>query len=175
MLSRAINWLRKKAPFLFEDKMPVWLTILFTVSATVLTYFGAPSINRQFQLDDARSAQITKSVEGLNGEIISLSQQVRRLNSALVNESDKVPELRDDCLDSVTKIQWRIVDLRVVLTSREDRQALTDLAEALGELKLILDRSVDASSEQPLLEAMREVGERVQDVLRRLYTTAKLM
>jgi len=157
----------------FKDK-PLWLTILATVAAAWATYVLAPGINRQFALDDARSAHITKNIDGLNSEVIELSQNIRRLNDALVNERPKAPAIRQQCLDSLTKLQWRLVDLRVVLKSHEDRTAVSQLSNELANVKRVLDLAVDKRAQPQLLEAMRRLGTVVQDVLGRLYATAHL-
>jgi len=166
--------IRKYFPFLFAEAMPVWLTILTGISVAVGTYLIAPSINRQFELDSARSAQLTKSIDGLNGEIIDLSMKVRRLNSALVNGDSDVPEVRDEALDLVTKLQWRLVDLRVVLKTPEDREAVKRLATKLRAVQAALLTARDAKAQASILIAMRELAVEVRLVLARLYATAKL-
>lgn len=174
MLSKFGLWLKAKVPFLFEDKMPVWLSILASILAFVAAYYIAPSINRQFQLDDARSAHLSSTLEGLNTEMIELSQKVRRLNSALRNEPSAAPQLREEALDLVTKLQWRLVDLRVVLKSPKDRDAVQKLSDALAGVKAALDTAVDADAEPRLLAAMRQLAIQARDVLDRLYAAARL-
>lgn len=102
------NWCRQKAPVLFEKEMPIWLTIVVSLLAAGGAYWISPIINREFQVDAARSAHIAKTTDNLNVEIIELSTKVRRLNESLVNGSADVPTLRGDCLDLLTKLQWML-------------------------------------------------------------------
>lgn len=158
--------------------MPVWLTIVAStfagVAAAVGTYYIAPAINRQYQVDESRSQHVAKTTESLNQEIIELSQKIRRLNESLVNGSKSAPAIREDCLDLVTKLQWMLVDLRVVLKSDTDREAVGRLGKAIAAVKTALDRSVDARAQPQLLNAMRALGEQTRDVLDRLYVVASL-
>lgn len=158
--------------------MPVWLTIIVSAVASVVAAFGAywlsPVINRQFQIDEARSVHIAKTTDGLNEEIIALSQKVRRLNDALVNDPKNVPTLRDDSLDLVTKLQWMLVDLRVVLKSDGDREAIIKLKNALMALGNTLNHASKPEDSEKVLKAMEGLARETRDVLDRLYTTASL-
>lgn len=178
MPGKILHWLQLRFPFLFEDKMPVWLTIVASVFAGVAaaagTYLIAPAINRQYQVDEARAAHISRTTLALNSEVIALSQGVRRLNEALVNRQADVPKAKDECLDLVTKLQWMLVDLNVVLKSENDRKALSELSRSIDDVKQALDRSVDASAQPELLRAMRTLGQQTREVLDRLYVAASL-
>lgn len=178
MLGKFGKWCESKAPFLFKESMPVWLTMLASVAAGVAaafgTYYLAPAINRQYQIDEARNNHIAETTKGLNEEIIGLSQKVRRLNEALVNNDPNVPQIRADSLDLITKLQWMLVDLRVVLKSDADRAAVRRLADAIDGVKQALDKAVDARAQPQLLAAMRTLGNETRDVLDRLYVTASL-
>src|ERR1700753_1203143 len=103
MPSKLRNWFATYT-IVFDDKMPVWLTLVLTISAAVATYYVSPSINRQFQIDAAKSAHLTKTTEQLNSEIILLSEKVRRLNSAFLNDPADAPTVREDCLDLITQL-----------------------------------------------------------------------
>lgn len=174
MSGNIITFLRRWVPVLFEKEMPVWLTIVASLVAAMGAYYISPAINRQFQINDARSAHLSRTTDNLNEEIIALSTKVRRLNEALVNDPTKAQDLRGDCLDLVTKLQWMLVDLRVVLVDREDRAAVDRLANAIGGVKAALDIAIDKRAQPKLLLAMRELGEQTSDVLDRLYVKASL-
>ncbi|HEX4738679.1 MAG TPA: hypothetical protein VH331_14070 [Allosphingosinicella sp.] len=154
--------------------MPVWLTIVASVAAGVGVYFVSPAINRHFEVDKARSEHLSHTTNDLNDQIIQLSQKVRRLNDALANDSKDAPVLRQDCLDAVTKLQWMLVDLRVVLKTGADLQAITKLSHAINSVKAALDNAVDRRAVPQLLLAMRQLGEQTRDVLDRLYVAASL-
>lgn len=175
---RFSTWLEARAPFLFKEVMPVWLTMLASLLAGIAaafgTYYLAPAINRQYQVDEARSIHISETTKSLNEQIIALSQKVRRLNDSLANKSEDAAEERQDCLDLTTKLQWMLVDLRVVLKGDDDKAAIKKLAEAIEGVTRVLEVAVDDGSEPRLLTAMRTLGERTRDVLDRLYRVASL-
>ena len=127
MLNSIGTFLRRYT-VLFDDKMPVWLTLALTIGAAAATYYVTPSINRQFQIDAARKTHLAKTTEELNSGIIQLSEKVRRLNSAFLNHPEDVAALREDCLDLVTQLQWQLVDLRVVLKGADDQKLVDELA-----------------------------------------------
>lgn len=174
MASNLSQYLRRRCPVLFEDKMPVWLTILISLSAALAAYLISPAVNRQFQIDATRSTHVATTTENLNKEIILLSEKIRRLNSALVNEPKAAPAIREDCLDLITQLQWQLVDLRIVLTNADDSAAVNGLASSLTDVKTALDSAVDASAQPKLITAMKGLGEQARDVLNRLYTKASL-
>lgn len=174
MPNRLASWARDRAPFLFEEKMPVWFTVLVGLLAGIVTYVATPMLNRQFELDTVRSAQVSKTIDGLNGQIIALSKNMRHLTSALVNEPVAVPAIRAKCYDLITEMQWRLVDLRVVLSDTDDLKAVDRLSLAIRGVQDALDVSVDKSSEGKLLQAMQALGIATEDVLNRLYHRAQL-
>lgn len=174
MISNFILWLHENAPLLFREKVPLWFTIFAGLAAATGAYFVAPAINRRFKIDEARSAHVSKTTVNLNGEIILLSQKIRRLNDALLNKKPSSADLRQDCLDLTTKLQWMLVDLKVVLKSTSDIACVDELGESIGGLKSALDRAVDEKSEDKLLSAMRTLAESTRCVLDRLYIKASL-
>ena len=161
-------------PVLFEEKMPVWMTILASIVAAGLTYYLAPSYNHRFQLEDVRNAHLQKTTDNLNQEIIDLSLKIRRFNFSRTSNDGSSVSLREDCLDSVTKIQWRLVDLRVLLTESDDEAAVTKLSNSLDGLKSALDHADGPSYGGGLDQAMGALAASTRDVLNRLYHRASL-
>ena len=174
MLNKFNNWLKAHCPVLFDEKMPVWMTIVASLAAAVATYVFAPIYTRQFQIEDVRSAHIKQTTDQLNNEIIELSQKVRRFDSALVNKSSKASDLREDCLDLITKLQWRLVDLRVVLTHPEDGKYVTDLSNTIEALRVKLNAPMSDTYRQEVRAAMGKLGAATSAVLNRLYAKASL-
>ncbi|MCW2399670.1 hypothetical protein [Sphingobium sp. B2D3C] len=174
MLSRFLNWLRSAFPVFFEEKMPVWMTILASLAAATLTYYFAPMYSRQFQIEDGRSAHLKQTTDQLNSEIIELSQKVRRFDSALVNEKENASDLREDCLDLVTKLQWRLVDLRVILTHPDDEKYVSSLSKAIEALRVKLNAPVTVNYTRDVRTAMGVLGSATAAVLDRLYAKASL-
>lgn len=174
MLRKFHIWLKLKLPFLFDEKMPVWLTILVSLAAAFATYYLAPLYTRQFQVEDVRSAHLKSTIEKLNGEIIELSQKIRRFDSSLANKNENAVDLREDCLDLITKLQWRLVDLRVVLTQPEDEKYVTAVSDSLERLRVSLNASVTPAYREDVRSAMGSLAASTRDVLNRLYAKASL-
>jgi hypothetical protein len=174
MLNNLLPWLRSNAPFLFQEKMPVWFTILVGLAAGGVTYIVSPMLNRQFQLDSTRSAQIAKTTDGLNSQIIALSKEIRRLTDALTNDPAAAPAIRGRCYDLITEMQWRLVDLRVVLSDEDDIKVVDDLASAIRGVQDSLDKAVDSQAEPTILKSMDKLGQSTEAVLYRLYVRSAL-
>jgi hypothetical protein len=175
MLTKLSTYLKDKVPFLFEEKMPVWLTILASIAAALLTYYLAPIYNRQFQIEDTRSAHISKTTSEINSDIIELSKKIRRFNSALVsNNGQEAISLREECLDLVTTLQWRLVDLQVALNEEGDAAIVKNLSDAIDNLKLALDSPNDAQYSMRVKRAMGILTTATQSALNRLYVKSAL-
>ena len=155
--------------------MPVWLTILASVLAAGVTYLAAPLYTRQFQVEDVRSQHLTGTTNKINDDITDLSQKVRRFESALLrNDNKKAVELREECLDSIVKLQWSLVDLRVILTQPSDEIYVTALSNSLEKLRIALDASVTSEYRPRIRSAMNGLAASTRDVLDRLYKKASL-
>jgi hypothetical protein len=174
MLNSAMGWLKARCPVLFDDKMPVWLTIVASLAAAGLTYYFAPMFTRQFQIEDVRSAHLKQTTDQLNSEIIELSQKVRRFDSALVNKSKEAASLREDCLDLITKLQWRLVDLKVILSSPSDEVFVTDVSNSLEKLRISLNATPTKSYREGVHAGMAQLAKATANVLNRLYSKASL-
>lgn len=167
-------WIKRTFPFLFEYQMPIWLTIAASIAAAAATYYGAPMINREFSIEATRATHISQTTRRLNDNIIDVSIKVRRLNESLANDSEDIRERRAECLDLVTKLQWMLVDLRVVLVRGEDAAAVDRLAAAISQLQAALNVAIDARAVDSILGAMETLGTQTEDVLSRLYKHANL-
>jgi len=167
-------WLKAKLPVLFDEKMPVWMTIVASILAAVATYYFAPLYSHQFQVEDVRSAHLKETTDHLNEAIIELSQKVRRFDTALANKDKKALELHEDCLDLITKIQWQLVDLRVVLTSPDDGKYVTHLSNSIDALRDKLNAPVTSTYRSDLRAAMGGLGQATMEVLQRLYAKPSL-
>jgi hypothetical protein len=169
MLTKIKTTFEAWLPWLFKDTMPVWLTIVVSISAAYATYVFAPAYNRQFVIEDVRSSHLTKTTDQLNADMIDLSQSIRRLNGHIVNKSDESIEQREKSLDIITKIQWRLVDIRVILASRKDKKFVTQYAKDLSDLKMALDSPNDANYLLRVRNVMGKLARSSQAVLSRLY------
>lgn len=174
MVTRIKDFFKKHCPVLFEETMPVWLTIFASIAAAALTYWFAPIYNRQFQIEDTKSAYLTKATDNLNNDIMDLSLKIRRLNAAIANNDKKMIELREESLDLVTRLQWRLVDLRVILQEGSDKKVVDDLSSSIDRLKRALDRPNDANYALGVKAAMGDLASSTETTLGRLYQKAAL-
>lgn len=174
MPGRVHTWLKANLPVLLDEKMPVWMTIVASILAAVATYYFAPLYSHQFQVEDVRSAHIKETTDHLNEAIIELSQKIRRFDTALANKDKKALDLHEDCLDLITKIQWQLVDLRVVLTSQDDGVYVTRLSNSINTLRDTLNSPVTPAYRTNLLQAMGGLGNATMEVLQRLYAKSSL-
>lgn len=175
MLRSVHAWLNRHFPFLLEEKMPVWLTLVASLLAAFATYYFAPNYTRRFQVEDIRSQHLTETTNNLNEEIVILSQNIRRFRTALVrNDMQEAIKLREQCLDDIVKLQWRLVDLRVILTESSDENLVSGLSNALEKLRLALEAPVTPDYQSRIRAAMDELANRTRDVLNRLYGKSSL-
>lgn len=174
MLVKMTSWLKTNFPVLFDEKMPVWMTIVASILAAVATYYFAPSYSHKFQVEDVRSAHLKETTDHLNEGMIELSQKIRRFDTALANHDKKALDLHEDCLDLITKIQWQLVDLKVVLISPADGVYVTNLSNSLKVLRERLNAPVTANYRTDLRAAMSGLGGATIEVLQRLYEKSSL-
>lgn len=174
MLASVKSWVQQRAPFLLTEKMPVWFTILVGIAAAVVTYIVSPMLSQKLQIQNIRSAQVAKSTDGLNSQIIALSKSVRRLTDALTNNPEDAPKIRSESLYLITEMQWRLVDIRVVLDNPDDVQAIDNLSDAIRMVQDALNVAVSKKAEGRLIAAMTNLGNSTEDVLNRLYRKADL-
>lgn len=174
MLGKIYTWIRVNLPVLFDEKMPVWMTIVASLAAAIATYYFAPIYSHQLQVEDVRSDHLKETTGHLNEAIVELSQKVRRLDTALANKDKKAFDIHEDCLDLITKIQWQLVDLKVVLTSPEDGKYVTDLSNSINTLRDKLNAPVTPNYRSEVRIAMGGLAQATMQVLQCLYSKASL-
>ncbi|AFN57213.1 hypothetical protein FBY51_1645 [Zymomonas mobilis] len=93
--------------------MPIWLTFIVGIVTAYVTYRLVPKINHQYKIDETRSNYLSETTKNLNEEIIYLSHKVRYLDESLENNDYILAEKnRDECLDSIIKLQWTLGSVR---------------------------------------------------------------
>jgi hypothetical protein len=167
-------WLKRHFPVLFKEKMPVWLTIVASLCAALATYIFVPMYTHDVQLEDTRSAHLKQTTDELNESIIDLSQKVRRFDTAIAIHDKSATALHEDCLDLITKLQWRLVDLRVVLTDPNQEKSVTELSNSLENLRVKLNAPVSPTYLPGIRDGMKRLGNATRNVLNLLYQKASL-
>ncbi|MFT8588782.1 MAG: hypothetical protein ABF713_07135 [Acetobacter orientalis] len=178
---RFVSFCSKHCPFLLDSTMPVWLTILLSIvagfTASVGTYFLAPEINAKYQENQTKETHIAESTKSLNDEIIILSQKIRKLIEVLEDDkrsSKEIVKVKGDCLDSITKMQWQIVELSVLITRKEGVDYIKNLSSSIEELREEIIFSKGPSDEEKIIQKMKKIEQNVKGVLNQLYILAKL-
>ena len=57
-----IDAIKNSMPLLFEESMPVWMTLVIGLIAAVGSYFLAPAINRKLEIDKQRSQHVANAI-----------------------------------------------------------------------------------------------------------------
>lgn len=167
---------RRWYTFLLEPNMPTWLTVVLAVCAAVGTYHFTPQVNEAIELNKTRASHIADAINELNKSIVLLSIDLRKLNFELSDPKSKKTEvIRADALDLITNLQWKIIDLRVILASSVEKdQLLKDLAASLAQLKSRVENSTSETDATKILTLMKLVSRNMTLILDRLYTISKL-
>jgi Na+-transporting NADH:ubiquinone oxidoreductase subunit NqrC len=178
MFTRFKTWLQATFPVLFKDTMPVWLTLVLTLLAAVVTaagtYWLAPRISQNIELDKTRAARLSSSISDLNQSVVSLATNIRKFNASLGSKRESTNKVREEALDQITALQWKIVDLKVVLAGTDNASMLDKLGEQLTSLKLSIDIAQRPADQEKVLGSMQEVSKTMTEVLNRLYVAADL-
>jgi len=97
------------------------------------------------------------------------------LDTAIAAKDNKAAsDLHEDCLDLITKLQWQLIDLQVVLAEADERQSVTELSNALEHLRVALNAPLSPNYLPGVREAMSRLGKDTSTVLDLLYTKASL-
>jgi hypothetical protein len=166
-------WLKSTFPVLFDSAMPVWLTLIVGVLAAIGTYFLAPVLNRRIEVDKSKSQHVADSTKSLNENFVDLSCTIRQMISALFENSSYYSEKKESCLDIITVMQWKIVDLKIILRKR-DLPLADKLAKALTELRHEIQTITAESYQDLLLDKLEQTSSIIVSILDRLYKHAKL-
>jgi hypothetical protein len=160
-------------PFLFKESMPVWLTLLVGIGAVIGTYLLAPAINKKLEISKHRSQHVAESIKHLNENFIKLSCNTRSLISSFVDGSGKTIELRDNCLDTIVGMQWKIVDVKIILKQR-DLHLAEELGRNLNNFKDELLSVKTLQDQDKIISRLEDVSRSIREILDRMYRHAKL-
>lgn len=140
-----------------------------------VTYRLVPKINHQYKIDETRSNYLSETTKNLNEEIIYLSHKVRYLDESLENNDYVLAEKnRDECLDSIIKLQWTLVGIKVILKSDTEKEYINNLNTSIDNLKNIIGTPVKYQNRNNILAAMGDLAICTKNVLDELYKEASL-
>lgn len=159
---------------LSNNDMPVWLSLILALTASVGTYFLAPNITRRLEIGKARSGHVISAINEINKVVVSLNKSIRAFIFSFRVDENAVEEKRSLVLDHVTELQWRIIDLKVILRKCGDTALLEGLGQKIEHLRQAVNELKTASNQDGLLAKVSAVSEDLKLILDRLYKEANL-
>lgn len=154
--------------------MPVWLSLLLALLAGLGTYYLAPRITRRLEIGKAKSEHVIGSIKEINRLIVLINKSIRGFIFSFRLDASSTEEKRSEILDGIAEIQWRIVDLKVILSKRNDSLILEELGNKIETLRKEAVSMNSDSNQNDMLNAVGEVSESLKIVLDRLYSEARL-
>ncbi|MFT8736136.1 MAG: hypothetical protein ABF760_01585 [Zymomonas mobilis] len=164
---------------MLNDKKPIWVTILFSVItlcvSSYFTYQFAPKLNLKSKIDETRREHFSEITKKLNEEILDLLQKSRHLDEALEkNDYIQAEKNRNECLDSINKLQWVLVDIKAQLRDDLEKSEVNQLGSSLDNLKNTIDLSVKVQNQNDISNAMGDFTVCTKNVLDELYKESSL-
>ncbi len=116
---------------LIKDSIPVWLSLCLMVVGAFATYYIAPLINQQFQIQEARREFLVKNLGEFSSDTKSLIDVVYKA----INETDqqKFDTQISGISPTVSKLQFSATQLLYVVP--DDAQAITLFQKNLDEMQ----------------------------------------
>lgn len=138
------------------DKMPVWLTVVFTILAAIggagATYWLAPKLNAQFEAAKVKSQYVLENLKLLNGDTANLLADLGEYNRAAIRSGGFDNQLRADINKRLTALQWRAIEYDILFDGAGADQSVKRYRAALEKV-----RDAVASARQPL-DAEKIIG-----------------
>ncbi|MBB3948700.1 hypothetical protein GGQ73_004691 [Rhizobium skierniewicense] len=96
-----------------KDTIPVWMSLVLMVAGAIATYWLAPKINAQFEVQAARREYLVKNLESFSGDTKNLIDVIAKS----VNEKSKFKydELVSSINPNIAKLQFSGTQLLYVV------------------------------------------------------------
>ena len=168
-------WFRIIFGYVLRDEMPIWLSIIFAVSAAAGTYFIAPLINQDFEFQKNRSTHLMDTVKSLNSDIIELSVSVRRFDEELFYDTPSRSNFKGPLLDKISELQWKLIDVGVIIRrSKADDKCVRDLKTGLDKLRVSVVEARKPEDQENVIERHLAAARTAEDCLKVLYSASQL-
>ncbi|MBO9421487.1 hypothetical protein J7481_18410 [Labrenzia sp. R4_2] len=112
-----------------DKEMPVWMTLILMLLGSIITYLLVPYFNTQFEKEKIRTSYIISNMENLNNESISFLNLLKRHN--INPRPKKEREVYQKLENSITKLQWKVVELETILEGEINVSNLNDYKDSL--------------------------------------------
>lgn len=169
------SWIKEFCKYVAKDEMPIWLSVVFAVSAALGTYYLAPVINEDFEFQKNRSTHLISTVNDLNKSVIDLSVATRKFDDSLFYGNSDLRQKRGVLLDKIAELQWRLVDAQVIIQRvKPNDNSITRLSASLNKLQnAVLDAKLPKDQEK-VAEAHVGTVQSAKDCMISLYDAAKI-
>jgi hypothetical protein len=118
---------KNSMPWLFEDKIPVWLSLLIIISGAVGTCFVVPYFNMKFEQEKIRSSYIASNLTSTNENTSLLLNQLREIKVALEKgEENGLDKEIYSFQNLITTLQWKAVEYDVIFGDGEINKLVYD-------------------------------------------------
>jgi hypothetical protein len=115
--------------------MPVWLTIVGLVATAVTTYYIAPSLNSQFEVEKSRSQYIMENMKILSDDTSKLFSYVTEL-SHYQRESAEYQKIHIELNKIFTRLQWKANEYEILFSDKSGNIVIHTYSTALHDLRL---------------------------------------
>lgn len=116
MLQTIVGAWNKFWGFLANEHMPIWLTLLLFLATGTGTYFIAPLINENFEMQKIRSAYVVKSIDSINSDSQDILQAV---SIAIHSTADGKPisaSTIEEARKKFVSLQWKTRELDIIFS-----------------------------------------------------------
>ena len=161
--------------YVARDEMPIWLSITLAATAAIGAYFLAPIINEDFEFQKNRSEHVLSTVNDINSDIVSMSTDIRKFNDSLFYQTSDISRTRGSVLDSITKLQWRLIDMRVVINRSDVMDSSSvRLEKELEQLRIAVVEAKKPEDQELVIERFDVAAKTARRSLGDLYAAARL-
>lgn len=172
-----LKWkmIRAFGSYVARDEMPIWLSLSLAIAAAAGTYFLAPIINENFEFQKNRSAHVMQTVNSINGDFVEITKLTRKYNDNLFYQSSKLSDSRGALLDKVSELQWKLIDMGVVIKrSGASDQCVINLKKSLDLYRVEVLESRTPKDQERVISKYLSVADSGRACLTILYDSAKL-
>lgn len=161
--------------YFLKNEMPIWLSIALAAGVGIGAYFLAPVINKEIAYDNARAAHVAKTIDLLNEKVITLAKSVRSFNKSLFYGRGDIDARKDIALDSITELQWLLIDVDSVLERENTKRVHVHVIKNdLARLFKVIQNAKDPEDQERVIEQMDITARNASYLISDLYVAAKL-
>lgn len=138
---------------LVSDSIPVWLSLVLMLLGAVATYYIAPLINEQFEIQAARREFLVKNLEDFSSNTKDLIDVISK--SVNENSQFKYDDLVSDANPSIAKLQFSATQLVYIVP--ENHKQIIEFQKTLDTLQNALLSHKAGTSSEGVLETSKQL------------------